>query len=457
MKTAAAPRACIPLVLLWAALACPAHADTLPEAVARALSTFPDVRSSAANRRAVSEALQQARAQRLPSLDAALGAGRESTDSPLTRATPDRTVTLGRSEAELTLSQLLFDGGATSSQVRRQQALSDSASQQYSGVAESVALRITQVYLDVLRLRQSIDIAASNVAAHQRTLDQVNLIVESGAGRRADSRQSEARLALAQSSLLGLRGQLDQSEADYRHLTGRVPGPLVPPVSSESALPSSVRGAIDGALERNPAVRSAQLELEAAVADLEFSRDRMNPRVTVELGASHNSDLDGVRGFNGDAFAMLRLRQNLFRGGADNSRVREAQARRDEAMAKFDRQRNDVERDVRQAWEGLAAERLRLPQLQLHSSAAAEVVDAYRAQFKIGQRSLIDVLNAENEYFTARSNEVGGLYAVAAAVYKLLAATGRLLDGLGVAPPDSMELGAVREAQQDAPVQGEPQ
>lgn len=430
-------------VLVWTAYllagALPAgagHADTLAEAVARSLATFPDVRSSAANRRAVSETLEQARAQRLPSIDGTLAQGRERSDNPATRAAGAQ-ANLGRGEAEVTLSQLLFDGGAVSSQVRRQEARSESASQQFSGVAESVALRVAQAFFEVLRLRQLIDIAGENVAAHRRSLEQVSVLVESGAGRRVDERQAAARLALAQALLVVLRGQLEQAETAYRHLTSRFPGPLVRPALTGNALPGSLPQGVEQALAQHPSILAAKLEREAAFADLEFTRSRLSPRLTLELGLTQNHDIDGIRGLNADRIAMLRLRHNFYRGGADASRVREAEARRDEAQALLARAQNDVEREVRQAWENLAAERERLPQLQLHARASAEVVDAYRAQFKIGQRSLLDVLNAESEHFSARSSVVSGEHAVAAGAYRLLASLGRLLATLGVAPPEN--------------------
>ena len=151
---------------------------------------------------------------------------------------------------------------------------------------------------------------------------------------------------------------------------------------------------------------------------------------------THNNDIDGARGVNADRFAMLRLRYNLFRGGADEARIREAEARVDEALARVGKARNDVEREVRQGWAALQANRMRLPQLAAHARTSVEVVDAYRAQFKLGQRSLLDVLNAENEQFSARASLVSGAYAVAGDELRVLAGMGRLLESLGIALPD---------------------
>jgi adhesin transport system outer membrane protein len=417
-------------VLLGAAAPC--GAQTLTETVERAVRTFPDVRAAAANRRAVEETLPQARSQLLPSLDGSLGQGREWSDNSVTRA-QGGAVNLTRKEAEITLSQLLFDGGAALSQLRGQRARSRSAAEQVASIAEAVGQRAAEVFFEVLRLQALMAIAQQNVAVHRRTLDQVAIRSQTGVGRRSDDRQAEARLALAQASLSQLSGQYDHALSTYRHLTGITPSQLLRGDSPLAALPADMQSALEQALSSHPAIRAAEQNVQAADRDREAARDSgVWPRLTLELGASRNSDIDGIPGENSDRTAMLRLRQNLFRAGADAARVREAEARRDEALAQLARARADVEREVRQAWESLASERQRLETLRIYAQASAEVVEAYRGQFTIGQRSLLDVLNAENESFSARSSQVSSDFAVSAGVYRLLAAMGRMLEYLGV-------------------------
>lgn len=413
-------------------LALDASPETLPEAVRAALAWQPELRATAAARRQAGEALAEARGGYLPSLDLSLGRGRERSENAGTR--PGE-VTLSRAETELTLSQLVFDTGATSSQVRRSEARSDSAALQLLAASESLSFRTAQAYLEVIRLTELIRIGEDNVAAHERTLGQIEALAAGGVGRRADVLQVAARLAQAQSALASLQGQLEQANASYRHLVGRAPGALVPPKPEFSVLQARTEPLVERALAAHPAVRAAQSELEAAQAEREFARSRLGPRVNLELGVTHHRDLDGVRGLNTDATAMLRLRQNLFRGGSDEARVRQAEARIDEALAGLARARNDVERDLRLAHEALRAERARVPSLAEHSRASAEVVQAYAAQFRLGQRSLIDLLNAEAEHFGARGALSTGLYAVLAAGYRTLAAMGKLLEALGVPPP----------------------
>jgi adhesin transport system outer membrane protein len=437
--------------LFCADLGCRAAvADTLPDALARAVANLPEMRAARANQRAIEQNAAQARGAWYPTLDASLGRGRESSNNVSTRVLgSDQTLT--RREAEVNLSQLVFDGGATSGQVRRFQARAEGAGDQVANAAETAGVRVAQAYLDVIRLRELAAIATDNEKRHQETLAQVSRLADVGQGRRADAQQAEARFALAQASLAQLRGQLAQAEAAFLHLTGQPPGALADAGSFQALLPATLAAALAQALEAHPAIRAAQKDLIAAEADRDSARSRFAaPRLALEVGTSANHNLDGLPGVNADRFAMLRLRYNLFRGGIDDSRTREAVARVDEALANLGKARNDTERDLRQAWQGLIEDRIRLPQLQRYAVASAQVVSSYRLQFSIGQRTLLDVLNAENELFAAKSSHYTGLLAVTIGELRVLAAMGKLLQALGVdlnaTPPAGKERQLVQPA-----------
>ena len=427
-------RACLFSLLVCSLASTACRADTLADAIARAVANLPEVGAARANQRAIEENAAQARAAWYPTLDTSLGQGRETSNNPSTRVLglgSDQTLT--RREAELNLSQLIFDGGAASGQVRRFEARALSARDQVAQAAENAGLRAAEAYLEVIRLRALIALAVENEKRHQETLTQVSRLADVGQGRRADAQQAEARLALAQASLTQLRGQLAQAEASFLHLTGQPPGTLAGADSFQQVLPASLPAALAQANAAHPAILAAQKELLAAQADRESQRSSYAaPRLALEVGTSASHDLDGVPGAYTDRFAMLRLRYNLFRGGSDNSRLREAQARVDEALANYGKARNDVERDLRQAWQALAEDRNRLPQLQRYAAASALVVGSYRKQFSIGQRTLLDVLNAENELYSARGGEYSGSYAVTLGELRVLAAMGKLLEALGV-------------------------
>ena len=426
-----------------AALACASllnapslHAETLTQTVTSAMQHFPEIQSAQHRQAAVRAQAGQARAELLPNVNTSLGVGRERSRNISTRFAGEE-VTLSRQEGEISVSQLLFDGGAASGQVRRFNALADSAGLTVFDTAETVALRASQAYADVGRLREQLGIARENMSVHEKTLADVKLIADHGRGRRADVVQAQARQALAVSSAEQIGGQLAQTEAVYKHLVGRPPGNLDPIPPFTGRLPARLDAAIKVALARHPAVLAAEKDLQAAQHDQDSARARLAaPRVTAEAGSTRNRDIDGIAGPNHDMFAMLRLRYNLFRGFGDSERVRETGARADQAVSEVSRTRNEVERDVRQAWETLASDRARLPQLESYARASLDVAEAYRMQFQLGQRSLLDVLNAENERFNATASAIAGRASVAFGELRLLAAMGMLLESLGVPVPE---------------------
>jgi outer membrane protein, adhesin transport system len=406
-------------------------AETLRHAISAAIERFPEIQAAEYRRDVARAQVGQARAELLPSVAGSFGEGREKSRNVTTRFIGND-VTLTRQEAEITISQLLFDGGAASGQVKRFNARMEGAEFNIVGTIEDVALRAGQAFLDVGRLREQLGIARDNIGVHQKTLSDVNALADAGRGRRADVVQAEARLALAASSAEQLAGQLAQAEDSFRHLVGRLPGTLAP-ASTDAELPSEPAQAVSQALAVHPTIKGAEKEIEAAQYDRESARARMNvPRVTIEAGASRNRDIDGIAGPSHDQFAMLRLRYNFFRGFGDTERVRESEARIEEALATLRRVRIDVERDVRQAWSGLASERQRLPQLAQYARASADVAEAYRLQFQLGQRSLLDVLNAENERYNAVSNYIAARAVVTSNELRLLSTQGRLVDALGL-------------------------
>lgn len=421
--------------VLMAGLATNAAAETLGQTVARAVTYFPEIQGALSRETAAAAQTGQARADFFPSVNATLGGGRERSRNPSTRFL-GHDPTLTRQEADLNASQLLFDGGATAGQVRRFGAREEGARYAVVESAESAGTRAGQVYVDVRRLREQLGLARLNVQVHEKTLADVTALADAGRGRRADVTQAEARRALAISAAEQLTGQLDQTESAYRFFTGRPPGELDPPPPLAPRIPATLNDAVQEALALHPTVRSAHKEFEAAQFDYESTRARYAvPRITIEAGGSRNRDLDGIVGPNQDLFAMLRLRYNLFRGFGDVERVREAQARIDEAISNLERARNDVEREVRQSWNTLASDRQRLPALELYARSSTEVAEAYRLQFQLGQRSLLDVLNAENERFNAVSGYIGGQAAVANGEIRLLGALGRFLESVGVSVP----------------------
>ncbi len=213
-----------PALLLM--IAAPVGAVTLEDSVAATLANNPDVGVVQADREAIDQELRQARAEYLPSIDLRGAAGPEYTDSPTTRNRATRPengddgTTLMRWESQITLSQMLFDGFATSSEVERQLSRVDSAAYRVQEAAEFVALDAIEAHLEVLRNQVLVELARENLTEHERILGLVRQLEERGGGSIADLRQTEARIASAETSVATAVGNLRDAEALYISVVG---------------------------------------------------------------------------------------------------------------------------------------------------------------------------------------------------------------------------------------------
>jgi adhesin transport system outer membrane protein len=435
-------RACIAAVLLLAQM--PASAQSLQEVVSQTLASNPDVLIAAHRRLALEQVVKQARGGYLPKVDMALGIGREWSENISTRPGSD---TLTRRESSLTLSQMLYDGYAVKSEVERSQAQVESAAHRVAGTSERIALRTVEVYLDVLRRQELLTLTQDNLAVHERIYEQVKLRSESGVGRRADSEQMQARLSLAQANLSAAEANLREAIIAFQRVTGQVPGEL----DSSSELdceiyPAKLDESLRVAAANHPLLRAATADYDASLAQERGAEAPFRPRADLELGSSWNENLDGVDDRDENAYAMLRMKYNAYRGGADEARVAQTKYLTEESVALVERTRREVEESTRLSWNALEKAKARLPRLKAHAEATASTRDAYAKQFSLGQRTLLDLLDSENELFTARTNVLSGQFEQRFAGYRLMADMGQLLDTLGVAHRDEGRLSAASAA-----------
>jgi adhesin transport system outer membrane protein len=408
----------------------------LKGAVAIGISTNPETGVVQNNRRATDEELNQAKGLYLPSVDVRADTGYEHSDDPGTRAgTGDDEENMWRYEAGVTLTQMLFDGWETKFENVRQQARVLSAAHRVGESAELTGLAIVEAYLDVMRQREQLKIARENVAEHISLLDQISDSAQAGRTTQADVQQGNARLAAARALESSVREALRQAEATYIREVGDPPQDLVMPMVPVDALSQDVEREVKLALHQSPTLAIFEADIDVAHAEFEGSKSTMYPQVDLQLNARTGNDLNGVDGRDTSASALAVLNWNLYRGGIDTARVkehinREAQAKESRADAA-----RQVEADVRQTWARMVSAGERARQFTAQAAANTEVVKSYKDQFDLNRRTLLDVLDSQNELFVSRSNLVNAEFLEMFAVYRLVAMKGELLKSLGVPRP----------------------
>lgn len=408
----------------------------LRDAVAVGVATNPEYGVAAASRRATDEELVQGKALFLPSIDVNGDLGFEHTDDPTTRSGTDSdNEDLFRREIGVTLTQLLFDGFESHYEVKRQKARVVSAAERVRETAELVGLSIVESYLEVLRQRHLLHIADENVEAHLTILSQIKEGVDAGRLTSADIDQVLARLSAARSMSSSTREALRVAESAYRREVGDAPGDLELPVIPYDSLEEEVDLEVYKALAHSPTLDIFTADIEVAYAEAKQTRSTQYPQVDLQLNARNGININGIEDRDSSASALLVLNWNLYRGGADVSRYREFNHRHQEAKEARAEASRLVEDDVRQTWASMVASAEQAGYFAEQVKANNQVVSAYKDQFSLDRRTLLDVLDAQNELFVSRSSAINAEFLEMLAVYRLVSLKGLLLPTLEVAYP----------------------
>ena len=416
----------------------PARATSLEEAVKMSLSN-PEVGEAQANRRAVDQDLREARGLHFPTVDIRADTGPSRVNNSTTRAINSDDDWLWRRQASLIVVQKLFDGGNVSNQVDRQRARVAAAAARVTERSEFVGLDAVQAYLDVLRQIELVRLAEENLRANVSKFEDVRSRVRAGRSSIADQRQSENRVAQARNELVGAQRRLDEARAQYLRVVGAEPTALSRPTLSAGLLPIDVAAALEKAQRRNPSIIAASREVEAADSLVRVNDAVWWPQVNLEMTATNGSDVGGLRGSNDEYLALLVARWNLYSGGSDTARRSGSMERATEARERLHASILKSDEETRRSWIAMTRQREQVGILRERVQSADGVLNAYSQQFNVGQRDLLDVLDAQNDLFNARSELVTAEYSELFAGYRLLAVTGDLMAALNIPYPEEAQ------------------
>lgn len=429
------------ITALFFILFSPAYALDLRTAVEHAIITNPEVLVESNQHLSRLEELDQAKSGYMPSIDLNAAAGYERTDNNTTRASGDDYRSLTRKEASLTLNQMLFDGFATQSEVDRQNARVEAQRRVLESASEKLGLKAVDTYIQVLLHRDLMALSSENLQAHARIYDQVELRSNSGVGRTSDLAQITGRRASASANMLSDEVNLKDAETNFLRVVGLLPKALEPIDAVNENLPQTQDAAIQLALENHPTLKSANADVTAAVAQYKASKSAHYPRLDLELGARYGDDLDGVEGRDDDLTAMLRMRYNLFAGGKDRARNRQNAHLVNEAKEIRNNTYRQVVESVRLSWSAYDVTQKQLVFQQEHVLASEKTRDAYARQFNLGKRSLLDLLDSENELYEAKREKAKTWYDHIFPQYRLIVAINKLKAHLDITLPETVEDG----------------
>ncbi len=410
-----------------------AYALTLEQTIRETIQNNPDILISQKDRRSIQEALKEAQAAYLPKLKVNLGYGIANDINVNTQTLPDPTPTMPPREVNLTLDQMLFDGFATKWDVARNTARVNSAGYKVISTIDDTVQRNVEVYLGVLREQELVELTQQNLAFHEAIHKMINLRVRNGLSRKADLFQASGRLSLARSNVYAELSNVKDAEANFYRTIGLAPENLsLPSHPNKRYLPSTLIEAINIALKNNPVVKTADADINAAVAQHNFAYAANYPRFDLELNVNRDRNTGGVRGASFEEYAKVRMSYNLYNGGADISKQQETAFQEQESKDIRQRAIRQLVEAVKLTWDSLITARKQLSWLKQHQIQAQETVKAYAQEYRIGQRTLLDLLDSQNELFSAKRAYVQGRYELMLAEYRIIRDMGLSIPALNL-------------------------
>ncbi len=443
----------IPALLLLGLLLCARSVSALDltTVIVDSISAHPEVKEKIHVYRQILQDLDIAEGGWRPSIDLQASTGTYETESPFT---DNESRDYESSNVELSLTQNLFNGYDTTYQINQAEARIDSALYEVYDTADNIALRATQAFFDVVKQRRLYQLSIENVEAHKNILAKIRDRNMSGVGRRSQLQQTEGRLARAQAGQIAQQNNLEDSATQLHQILGRYVNhesldEPVRPVRSRMNLEELT----DIALSNHPAMRVASSNIEAARSEHLRSLRSRYPNVDLRLATEYGDDVGGLDGNTEETSIVLNLTYNLYNGGRDSARQQQTVSGVYEQKEFAARVRRQVINTLRLSW---TADDLLIRQLvflQDHVIKSGQTVESYQEEFFIGQRDLVDLLDAENEYNSAKNEFARAKYDSQTARYRVYEGIGQLFDATGIdykLSPAGLRIGRIDTNQLDA-------
>jgi adhesin transport system outer membrane protein len=404
--------------------------STLQGAVERAVLQNPEVKLRFHNLEAAQQERKSAEGGWYPRIDLEAATGAYNT------LRPSLASSLGYNDnrASLQLRQVLFDGFATSREVRRLSYSQQAAYYELLSASNLTGLEVVRAYMDVLRYRELVALAATNYTTHLEVNNRIDEKVKAGVGRRVDLEQASGRLALAESNWLTETSNLHDVSARYQRLVGELPTTSMTPPAPIKANITSGADYLTDAVKKNPDFLGAVSTIRAYRADTAVKRSAFSPTIEFRARQSFETNQSGVTGDYRDTALELVLNYNLFRGGADKARVKQYLSKLDSAFDLRDKACRDIWQTGQIAYNDSKRLTSQITLLAQHELSTSKARQAYQQQFDIGQRSLLDLLDTENELYQARRALANAEYDQKLSEARLLANNGSLLSALQLQP-----------------------
>ncbi|PFX11164.1 Outer membrane efflux protein BepC [Stylophora pistillata] len=342
------------------------------------------------------------------------------------------TVDNNRHDPTVTITQPIYSGGDTTYRVEKAEGEHLQASLRLSEKVELVGFKAVEAYIAVRRFQRLWRLAQKNVKAHENILGKVRALIKGGRATTADLYTVESRLHDARTAVVDIEGDLSTAIANFMEAVSFVPDRLQNAKMPDASLPKSLEEALNKAASDNRSVRLAETDIKIAQADLKVAKAPFHPTVDFEIEGKRNFDVGAKTETENKFTALVVARWNLFNSGADLARKKELVERLASARYDLERVKRVAEKEVRVSWGEKRSSEKQANNLREAVASKEKVVAVYNEQFDLGTRSLLDLLDAQNEYFLAKGALITADATQDLTEARLLAAMGYLYKALDV-------------------------
>ena len=411
----------------------PVLADTIEAALVRAYQNNPQLNAQRAQVRSTDENVPQALSGYRPKVALTASAGYQYTDTNSTQGGSPTAIV--RTEihaanapraAGLTVTQTLFNGQQTANKTRAAESQVSGAREALRVLEETVLLAAATIYMDELRDAAIVEVQKSNVRVLDQTLKQTRDRFNVGEVTRTDVAQSEAQLAAGKTQLLTAEAQLVTTKSNFRRIIGNEPEALAPGSPVDRFLPGTLPAAVDLSLIENPNVTAAMFGIDVNFLQVKVNEGALLPTVSLQTGVSQSYEQSPTifRTFNASALAQVSV--PIYQGGAEYSLIRQSKENLAQQRLVLEQTRDQTRANTVTAWGQLVAGKAQVASAQAQVTASEIALNGVREEAKAGQRTTLDVLNAQQALVNARVALVTAQHDRVVASYSVLNAVGRL-------------------------------
>jgi outer membrane protein len=411
----------------------PVLADTIEAALVRAYQNNPQLNAQRAAVRSTDENVPQALSGYRPKIALTASGGYQYTDSNITSGgTP---TSIARTEfhgtdapraAGLTVTQTLYNGNQTANKTRAAESQVSGAREALRVLEQSVLFSAATIYMDYLRDAAIVEVQRSNTRVLEQTLKQTQDRFNVGEVTRTDVAQSEAQLAAGRTQQLQAESNLTTTRSNFRRIIGNEPVALAPGSPVDRFLPGALPAAVELSLTENPNVTSAMFGIDVNFLQVKINEGALLPTVTVQAAVqqSYEQTLTTFRSFGASTIAQVSV--PIYQGGSEYSLIRQSKENLAQQRLNLELTRDQTRANTVTAWGQLVAGKAQVASAQAQVTASEIALNGVREEAKAGQRTTLDVLNAQQALVNARVALVTAQHDRVVASYSVLSAVGRL-------------------------------